>query len=474
MSSPSSLRCGDTSPSIPQHQHKLQSAAGWIRLPAVKGLRAAVICLGGLLTAALFIIPPWQNPDEPQHVQTVRLILKYGEYIPEAALSDPGERFMIRSMAAARFWEHYGEVPPQPLPTRFAAGIAGLRDHYTGGVVGGSRLYYGTVAALFRAAGLTDERSVLPQLYVMRLLSALSALLTAICVWLGTRLLTDSRSATVVTALLALHPQFILVSTSASADALVNLAGGLFWWRAAAVLTSVPTATNIGLMWGAAAVAFLVRRMGAPLLIIAACVTGAALVVALTRRRWGLAAAGIVALVVASAVRPLWTALPANVHQAWTATYFPWDAALVGLATRSDQISGVLETVFRSFWLTAGWMRYSAPLWWQAVTVFVTAVSSAGLLLGWRRRERAAYWLGLTMVAVQLVVIVTFSVGRAQAEGQGRYLFPVLPATLVLIWIGWSTVLGSSRQPFAAVSLIALMAFLNFTAWTVVILPAYA
>jgi hypothetical protein len=77
------------------------------------------------------------------------------------------------------------------------------------------------------------------------------------------------------------------------------------------------------------------------------------------------------------------------------------------------------------------------------------------------------------MVALQVAVLVAYYFGILGYGAQGRYLFPVLPAVFCLVWLGWTGLTRHRHAPLVAVYLIAVMALLNMTAWTLVILPAY-
>lgn len=440
-------------------------------------LLAVLVCFAAALTTALGVIPPWQNPDEPQHVQTVRLVLQYGgDFVLESHLNDPGERDIVESMAEYRWWEHYGEQTPNPLPTTFADGPSKLVEAYFGPPDGGSRLYYRGVAALFRSAGMTE---LLPQLYSMRSLSALWALLTIPCVWAGAHALLGYRSAVVVTALVALHPQFVLVSTTASPDAFVNLAGAVVWWQAAVLLTSPIRGLNVILLLAASVLGFVTRRMGATLIIITLGVVAAAVIRAATARharlRIGWAAALAVGAVALAGTA--WSAAPADVYRAVEWVRFDPVQSTSTVIAKTGDLPAFFEMLFRTFWLSAGWLQYSGPAWWQLVTVALTLVAAAGLVTAWRRGPAFARASSLAgaMILLQVSVVVAYYFGILQTGPQGRYLFPVLPAAFSLVWIGWSTIIGrGNHQPLAAASLIVVMAFLNLTAWMLVIIPAYA
>lgn len=445
------------------------------KLRRVPPLVAVLACCAAQLLVALLVISPWQNPDEPQHVHTVRLVRAYGaDFVVEAHWGDPGEREIIESMARHGWWNHYSRPIPQPLPSTFAEGPELVVASYFGAPGGGSRLYYRGVAGLFSIARID---SLLAQLYAMRLLSAVAALFTVWCAWAGTRLLLGDRAAVVVALLFALHPQFLLVSTSASPDALVNFAGAAFWWCAAAITMAGVTARNLVVLWAAGILALLIRRMGAPLLVIAAAVTAisvARLSSTDNRRRiiWATAASlGVVALVGSA-----WPVLPADLHRAVTWALFDPSPMVATVIARAEQLPAFFDMLFATFWLSAGWLRYPAPWWWQLATFLLTAGVAVGLVTAWRRGPEVAraVWLAAPMVLLQVSVVTIYYFGILQSGPQGRYLFPVLPALLSLVWIGWSSLIGTrDEEPIAARSLIGVMAFLNVTGWSVVILPAY-
>jgi hypothetical protein len=375
-------------------------------------------------------------------------------------------------MARYGWWRHYSRPTPDPLPATFESGPAQVVSTYFGPPSGGSRTYYRLVAVLFSVAGM---ETLTAQLYAMRVLSAVAALLALWCVWDGTRFLLGLRGATVVTAVMALHPQFIFVSTTASPDSLVNLAAAVVWRQAARLLTSPARALDVALLWLGATGGFALRRVGAPLLVLALLVTCA---VAWRNRRetlsWRrLAAFGfgtLAAILVAAAV------LPSELARAADGISLNVVHAFNSIRGRTGELPRFFEMLFRTFWVAAGWLRYSAPPVLHVATVALTAVAAAGLVKLIARREwrRPAVGLSAAAVAIQIIAIVVYHFGILQSGPQGRYMFPALPAVLCLLWLGWEAAVGGSgRSPVAAVSLVGVMAVLNTSAWLFVVMPAY-
>jgi hypothetical protein len=159
---------------------------------------------------------------------------------------------------------------------------------------------------------------------------------------------------------------------------------------------------------------------------------------------------------------------------------FDWAVLDPASAARSSlrfdgDVRKFLEMLFRTFWISAGWMRHGGPSLLYALAAVVCAVAMAGL-----RRARAvrgaddATTFAVLAVATQVSATFVYFFGIAQMAPQGRYLFPVLGAFFALIWIGWRSVFGIGRETLASLTLIAAMAVLSFAAWTFVIVRAYS
>jgi len=439
--------------------------------------------------AALLVIPPWQNPDEPQHVMAARLILAYGpNFAVDKHRDENGERGMVVSMARHGWWRHYGMPSPDPLPSTFADGPARVvKDAFV--APSGSRVYYRVVATVFQFAGID---SVVAQMYAMRVLSLLAALITLSCVWTATRLWLGAQSALGISLLLALHPQFVIVSTTASPDAAANLAGAVVWWSTIRLLARPTAVGSLVVLWSAAFLGFLIRRMAAPLL------PGALLVTALAyirQFRAGSVTPGLrrfaYAFVVAVAVAVVaWRIVPADLdvrRMTWRsltlldvlsglqAIRFDPRLAAETIVGRLDAFPNFAAGLFRSFWLSAGWSRYPAPTLWYLLFATLSAASAVGICLPRRDTpHRSSTVAAVGFVLIQLTAVVIYYLGIMKAGPQGRYLFPVLPAVMSLVWVGWLRLFPVRHQTAAALTLVGIVAAFNAAAWTLVLIPAYA
>ena len=448
----------------------------------------ATACFAAQIAAALLVIPPWQNPDEPQHVMAARLILAHGpNFAFDRDRDEAGERALVASMARHGWWLHYGEQTPDPVPTTFADGPARIvKDSFV--APSGSRVYYRGAAAVFRLLRL---ESVTSQMQAMRTLSFIASLITVALVWAATRLWLGTSSADVVAFLLVLQPQFVLVSATASPDAAATLAGAVVWWASVRLLAGGAAFGPLAVLWGAAVLGFLIRRMAAPLVLGAAFVTA---IVFVRQFRAGPVAPGArrfawVLVAIAAAAVAAWLAAPRDLDvrtMAWRsstlvdvlsgiqATRFDPELAVRTTGERIAVIPDFLAGLFRSFWLSAGWVRYRAASVWYGALALLSLGCAIGLSVARKRQRTAPLIVALCLVLLQLSVVVFYYVGIMRAGPQGRYLFPILPAAVSLMWVGWSGLFPQRQQATAAVALVVPLVAFNVAAWTLVLLPAYA
>jgi hypothetical protein len=115
--------------------------------------------------------------------------------------------------------------------------------------------------------------------------------------------------------------------------------------------------------------------------------------------------------------------------------------------------SNWLDLFFASFWGHFGWMDVPFVLgsWWQPLLALICLAGVFGTLrwLLWRqgqRWRRRQVWMLLLLVsiAIALPVINAYSTPRGQALQQGRYLFPVLLAVVLVLALGQSALLPAS------------------------------
>ncbi len=468
------------------------------RLSPGSGVPLALLAvLACRLAWAALLVPAFQHPDEPQHLAYIAtLVEQRSSAIPPQIAPGVSQR-VISAMAANGWWAYYGRPTPAELPATLEA--AGLTMPLVM-----PRAYYVGSAWWLRLVGVD---TLMAQYWTLRVLSALLGIATAAAIWAGCRRAFGRPVANGTLALLAFHPQFALVSTAVNPDVVVNLAGALVWWQAARAIRGPARIGAVALAVVAAAAGALSKRLGLPLLIMAALVAVA--VVLIVRRgemRTGLAHSRRLVVAVLGVSVGLAVLFVAEWSQV-----FRYAADLLGGGDPVSMPSAPSFEIFtrnlgQSAWLNAGWLTVPAQAGWYRVAFWVSALALGALPLlpgtpGLKgpalhqanlkgpalhqanapalhqvRHDRAARWL--IALAVAFVVVQTSSVYagyfRAGYAAQGRYLFPVIGPFLALVWIGatWWTPRRWRRCVWGV--LVAVMVLLDFWAWTMVIVPGFA
>ena len=432
-------------------------------------LAVAFALLACQLLIALALIPPWQHPDESTHVARVelhrnRIALLDGS--PDAARE--GE--ILQSMARYDWWDHRRprSQAPAVIPKDFSSAAYGVAVPTQG--VARPNAY-----TLFAGRFLSwlPRLTIVEDLYLLRSMSAVFGMLTLWVAWLGARECLGPLGGATVAVLLALHPQFAVVSTAAAADAVVNLLGACVWWQTTLALKRSHILLPLTGVWGAAIAAASTDRMGVPLLAIALVVS----IVVIARRAERLTGPVAVTFVVVGLVAAAW-ALDAfgdtyNLPSVFTLNWMPVEGA------RSwSFVARFTSFVHQSWWFSLGWVRYAPPSWWTAVAITLTAIAAVGT--GRQLLDSGASNASRRTLVALAVVLVTIQAAavywtylRLGNGAQGKSLFPVLVPCLVLLWCGIETWVPTWRRARAAAALVLLLAALDAAAWGLVAMPAY-
>jgi hypothetical protein len=418
------------------------------------------------LLAADLVVPPWQGPDEPTHFALIQQLTR-----PDGRADltiQEIERQVLQSMAQHDWWRHYQKATPDPVPVAFSQ----VSEHLSNGTLD-QPAYYLLAAAVLRFVPAMDLEG---QYAALRWLSSLLALLTLVCGWLGTRRLFGELTAFGATAIVALHPQFLLSAVSVNPDVLIDLCGAFIWWMAGYVAGAGRPGQLAGmlLMAVAAVVAALSKRNGLPLAVVA--LVAGTVAAGVSRRRIAMLVAGggllVLSLVVTvvsfdhAAFEParrlltFWSAIlksPASMD--WTPGRLVWFAA------------AAVDTS----WLSAGWMRFPAPEAWAWVARLLTVAGLAGAVGLYRSSPESRDALRLAalfaIIHAGSLLAVAFIAGSAP---QGRYLFGVLFPIAALVWSGVLFYAGPVSRPSAMVAVVGAVAALDLTGFLFVLLPAYA
>jgi hypothetical protein len=206
------------------------------RLPVVAAF-ACVTLASGLLYS--LVIPPWQAPDEPRHLEYAILLSEEGWFLTREDTSLHLQRDIMASMLESGFWTLLGHEGPDGVPASFSD------DPFlklSGSRLGDRSLLYYLVPAL--AFDILPEGDLLARLYLMRWFSVLlsSAAVSVACLTAFELFPNDRFMVLAVPAFLALLPMFVFIGSSANNDCLAVLCASLVTWQ-------VARAFNRGLSW---------------------------------------------------------------------------------------------------------------------------------------------------------------------------------------------------------------------------------
>ena len=441
-----------------EERHHLSRRLKVLRVRSANSILVLLIAIFvARLVLATTVIPPWQNPDEPQHLAFVRT-LALGPDVHLELHRVEIEREIVQSMAEHGWWRHYRAPVPNPLPADFSS----LSDHIVR-VETSARLFYYLAVVYLKGLGITD---LLSQYYALRWAAVIMAVLTLWCVWSGSNRLFGRHVAIGTTGLVAFHPQFALMSISVNPDVLVNLLGAIIWWQGARLAKGGATLLPVVLIASVAVIGVFTKRVAASFIGMAAvaAISACALARLVSRR-------GLMGLALLMVVTMLVGALVARSIQ-------PWDYLLTFSVSEQalslDFFTRFTATLFDTAWLSAGWLRYPGP---PSLTLTLRGLNVAalvGLSLGlvrfhfWRRGIAAA--ASIVIVQIAAIYVGLYLNGFAP---QGRYLFPVIAPWMAMFWIGIHGWWPRRLWPLVGTAVLTTMFIIDQIAWFGTIVPAF-
>jgi hypothetical protein len=257
------------------------------------------------------------------------------------------------------------------------------------------------------------------------------------------------------TALLALNPQFLFVSSYVNNDCLAIVVG------AAALLLVAHARSGINrrhyLYWAAlTAAGFLTKNSTLPGLVAA---LGALLYFDKRKSRWREAAQGLGLLLALSLPYLIFNTahrgdpLGMQAIRA-SAAHMPGPEAFGGLGTYLTRY--YLPWTFESYWARFGWMNVLAPGWVFWFFFTLTLIALAGLA---KRRDMPKGWTLYLASAAAFTGLAHLWLNTSFAAAQGRHLFAVAPQIAALLagglsgWWKWN-----ERRSWALAGILAVVA----------------
>jgi len=435
--------------------------------------------LNGLLWAA--VVPPWQAPDEPKHMEFVRL-MRSGEWIAftnEERAADPDlQHAIVASMDAHRFW-WYGHAPGYD-PEGGERSLGRLWFMGAGSALARTSPVYHWLLARFQPPDL------LAGLYVARLTSVLLGALVVLLAGLTARELFPSDPLVRYGAplFLALHPMFAFAHAGVNNDALLNALGALAFLLMARLLVRGGSAARLLLLALVLAAAVAVKRVALALLPVGLL---ALVLWRATRAARPVLAAGVWAAVLAVAAGTgAWWWLRVGLERLplqwrWNLGQYvfndPEQLDRILAFLRAPGVTGViveyLWRVHEGFWGSFGWALLNFPGWLYgllALLAVAAALGAARRALDGREAPaaRAGLLLGGLALGAVAAAAVAFFLGYLDqpypVPPQGRYLFAAAAPAALLLAAGWGAWLPPARRRPALVALGLAMAALNVAA----------
>lgn len=434
----------------------------------------------------LFLIPPWQAPDEPTSVELLLTMQARNRLVTPGDASPEIQREIIASMERNRFWEFggYGGRPLSDEDRNFRT-IWSCCDTQ----LNRPPLYQ---LLLLPAAKLTARWPIERRLRLLRFLTILmSALTVAVVVRMACELVEINPAIPwIFPAFVALSPQFAYSSATFNADNLAALLGSLLFWRLLRALRYGITAMALGEFALLVVLGFGTKRtflLAVPAVLFA--LTWQAIVAYRSRKkdlRLKLAFAvggGLAALFILVATL---SALRARVLSlVWRYVFINAPARRLNVFQQvSEQnltIASWLQRniVFlnRSFWGSYGWHTVQvAPLISNLLLVLIAGSwLSAFIWLLWRRRALPAWGVRFLYACVfgGIAAILLTVVGTPpEVLPQGRYLFPGMAPIFLLMTIGICGWLPKHRA-FLGGTIVAGLLALDLYAIFGVVIPAF-
>ncbi|NIN68691.1 MAG: DUF2142 domain-containing protein [Anaerolineae bacterium] len=192
-------------------------------------LMIPLFCLSLLMGLCYsLVIPPWQAPDEPGHVEYAVRLAEKGWFLSSQDTSLELQRDILLSMKEFDFWRYVGRDEPQALPRSFAD------DQFlvlSGTQLGDeSPLYYVVPALTFT---LINTRDVLLQLFVVRWFSVVLTSVTVVISYLvAVELFPENRFMIIaIPAFVIFLPMLAYIGASANNDTLAVLLSSLLIWQ---------------------------------------------------------------------------------------------------------------------------------------------------------------------------------------------------------------------------------------------------
>ena len=430
-----------------------------------------------------FIIPPFQNPDEPHHFGAI-MIYAMGE-----DKRDFVEKEILRLMDENDWWKFAGMGQPEPLPERLSE-IPYLMGYYPISDfrerLAGLTFYHLILGRGIRFAGIEN---IAAAYYFCRLVSFGFILGSLLLAFFAFRKLAARWGSFFLWAPLFILflPQFAVLSISVSSDAPAIFLGSVFFW-AAFSLVGERFGFRAGLfvlLWGSAFLGVVTDRSAFSLIFLAALCLIFGLKI--TRKNYQNYIVGAIALFLVFLLAAYFLVLlfPLEIDNSISLISQNWQRAvreIPRLFSAADFNRRFYSSLTDSFLFRFGWMAFSAAKIFYWVWRVAVALAGIGVVVyavryfvGWISRMGREKRQPLSLVIFSGLAVFAQLAGLWGYYGankilpQGRHLFPLIIPLVFLLFLGLENLLGLIGRKAAAVGLGAAVIlefiFFGYVVW---------
>lgn len=415
----------------------------------------------------MWAMPPYEGPDEPQHMAYIRWLAEGKGFPPQgdAAWDTP----IQQEAGQSPLYYLIASIPARMID--LASPEAEFRSNpYAFSIIGSRQLADNNNRAIHHASDARPLAGGWLALYSARAISLLFGILLVVSTYgLGRQVAPDDlKVATAAALLVAVTPQVIFISSIASNDIPAAAFSALTLWLLARMV-------RLGLSGG--------RALGVGI------VYGTAILTKSSAAALGLAIATALAWFWLSQRNSLWQTIRAGAWLVlgtllaagwWLVRSWVLYGSPLGLTTHDQTPWAISDPeslarfpmrwldVFRSYWIALGWGTIRPDGEWVYFTLLALALAAlAGLtiaVVGAKERLETRPAIKPILIVILLVAAVTVAIAlemwmRRVIAPYGRLMFPALAAMAVLLSVGWYAL--DRRLPFIVAGGVLALALLS-------------
>ncbi len=451
--------------------------AVWLRaqVTSVRAAAIGLIVLGVLMGAMYAVtIRPWMQPDEPRHYEVAMHNARLGR--PGAGYGDVNldwERELIADMEAQSFWWYGYSVigwDPNNLPASFEE----IWEPRYSRAFFQLPLYYDLAGLLLYAWG--DTLTLSESVIALRFFSLLWLVFSLGGIYAIARELFPQRPEIGLAALAfaALWPSHLAANAAVNND---PMAEALVIWTtffAMRILRRGPSFRTLTWFFLLLILTLYTKRTGFSVGVLLLALPGWSLLQMLQHRTRRTRIVGLAMLIGSLLAIPLLIYLVQATGRYWLPTQLLENGSFAKVWALISQapLDKFLLSLYRTFWGWFGWLRVPLPDLLYGIGVLVTLVLLGLLCWGYASifDRKLAGWqrIGLSLLLLMLGMQLGLTLGKDIVYGdwkggsvpQMRYLYPVLPAILIPIFLGWSRITPEEKRTWAVPAIVvSLLAF---------------